>query len=78
MFSSIILDGYLPSARSMLAAATGSEMTTAFGTDLTDIVCACACACACVCVCVGGGGGGGGHEPTSSTQFIECYIVHIV
>ena len=74
MFSSIILDGYLPSARSMLAAATGSEMTTAFGTDLTDIVCACACACVCVCVCVCGGG----HEPTSSTQFIECYIVHIV
>ena len=48
MFSSIILEGCLPSARSMVAAATGSVMTITFGIDLTDIV---EGVCVCVCVC---------------------------
>ena len=46
MFSSIILEGWLPSARSMVAAAIGSVTTTTFGIDLTDIV-----EGVCVCVC---------------------------
>ena len=59
MFSSIILEGWLPSARSMVAAAIGSVTTTTFGIDLTDIVeymCVnvCECECACECMCVDG------------------------
>ena len=50
MFSSIILEGWLPSARSMVAAAIGSVTTTTFGIDLTDIVEG-VCVCVCVCVC---------------------------
>ena len=57
MFSSTPLEGCLPSARSTVAAATGSEMTTVFIPLFTDIeVYMCvgvlyASVCVCVCVC---------------------------
>ena len=59
MFSSIPLEGCLPSARSTVAAATGSEMTTVFTPLCTAVtfnikVCVCSVLCAHVsgvCAC---------------------------